>query len=200
MNIDGWSYDFSSLRNWDIREKIPYVTDKIFESPNGEVACLLYSVAEVSALDYRGFLALFENKESPRLLLCANYINFYNFAYFSESGRFLLLKAIYRTGKHFVLVIDLSEKKYAIFNSVPYGNCCSFKESETEFGVFEMIVDKSCFGENVNTAYIRNETIDIKELQFKDWSNLENGEDLNLQERSFLNLFTSREKIWRESI
>lgn len=200
MNINGWEYDFSTMKHWDVRDKMPYVTDKIFESPNKDVACLLYSIAEVRMLDFRGFFALFENKDEPKLLLCVDYINFYEFAYFSDSGRFLFLKATYRTDKHFVLILDLSEKKYAVVNSVPFGNCCSFKESETEFGVFEMCVDKSCFGSNVNTAYIKNEMIDIKELQFKDWSDLENGEDLNLQERSFFNIFKSREKIWRESI
>ena len=81
MNIDGWEYDFPKLKYWYIRENMPYVTDTLFESPNGKVACLLYSIAEVRALDYRGFMALFTDKNEPELLLAADYINFYKFAF-----------------------------------------------------------------------------------------------------------------------
>ncbi|MFQ9833130.1 MAG: hypothetical protein ACLRZQ_00095 [Akkermansia muciniphila] len=50
MKIDGWDYSFENLPHWGIRERFPYVYDQLTQSPSGEYAILIYSIAEVSSV------------------------------------------------------------------------------------------------------------------------------------------------------
>ena len=45
MKIDGWDYSFENLPHWGIRERFPYVYDQLTQSPSGEYAILIYSIA-----------------------------------------------------------------------------------------------------------------------------------------------------------
>ena len=63
MKIDGWDYSFENLPHWGIRERFPYVYDQLTQSPSGEYAILIYSIAEVSMCNEVGCLAVFERRE-----------------------------------------------------------------------------------------------------------------------------------------
>lgn len=106
MNIAGWEYGFESLPRWENREVMKDCKDYLTESGDASRACLIYSVTEVGMMNYLGFCAIFQNKENPELLLHIPYVNFEPYAKFSKDGKLLFLKALYRYGKRFILVID----------------------------------------------------------------------------------------------
>lgn len=61
MKTTGWKYDFTSLPHWENREKDPLIYDEFFEIPQSDILCCLYSITEVSMLNYQGFLAILRN-------------------------------------------------------------------------------------------------------------------------------------------
>ena len=92
MQTTDWSFDFASLPRWDNREKWFYTYDAFYEVPGKDMLCCIYSVAEVSMLNYEGFLAILRNKEKPELVLNPADICFcVNFSQ-SADGRFLFLQ------------------------------------------------------------------------------------------------------------
>lgn len=123
MRTTDWKYDFESLPRWENRKKIPFVFDEYVEIPQADMLCCIYSVAEVGMGKYMGFLALLENKSSPRLVLnVADGYNFWNTVNFSDDGRMIVLKPfIYdrrlRTSKSPWLILDLDKNTFTYFDS-----------------------------------------------------------------------------------
>ena len=94
MKIDGWDYSFENLPHWGIRERFPYVYDQLTQSPSGEYAILIYSIAEVSMCNEVGCLAVFERREHPFLMLNAYQAHFpTQTPIFSANGRYVCLKS-----------------------------------------------------------------------------------------------------------
>lgn len=94
MKIDGWDYSFENLPHWGIRERFPYVYDQLTQSPSGEYAILIYSIAEVSMCNEVGCLAVFERREHPFLILNAYQAHFpTQTPIFSANGRYVCLKS-----------------------------------------------------------------------------------------------------------
>ena len=117
MRTTDWQFDFASLPRWDIREKIPFVYDEFYEVPGKDMLCCIYSVAEVSMLNYQGFLAVLRNKEKPELVLNVTDISFcINFSH-SEDGKLLFLKAsLYFSEKGWrqpVLMLDMEKDRFS---------------------------------------------------------------------------------------
>lgn len=197
MNIQGWEINEKILPHWDNRERIPYCEDYLFESPTADVACLIYSVAEVRMMDYRGFCAVYKNKQSPKLVLNVSYINFDPYVHFSRDGNLIFLKATYRTGKRFILVLDLIEKSYAVVHFSP---AALYEIEELDNGVFDLFFDEITLKACPEAERFNHTKVDCKNLRFRKWDVLENGGELNLQQRGIKYFFKSKEKIWRESI
>ena len=55
MRTTDWKFDFASLPRWDNRERIGFVYDEFYEIPEKDMLVCIYSVAEVSMLNYQGF-------------------------------------------------------------------------------------------------------------------------------------------------
>ena len=118
MKIDGWDYSFENLPHWGIRERFPYVYDQLTQSPSGEYAILIYSIAEVSMCNEVGCLAVFERREHPFLILNAYQAHFpTQTPIFSANGRYVCLKSqMYLPDQHRVecplLLLNLYERQF----------------------------------------------------------------------------------------
>ena len=120
MKIDGWDYSFENLPHWGIRERFPYVYDQLTQSPSGEYAILIYSIAEVSMCNEVGCLAVFESREHPVLILNAYKANFSpQSPVFSANGRYVCLKSqMYLSSQNRVecplLLLDLYNRQFTV--------------------------------------------------------------------------------------
>jgi hypothetical protein len=128
----GWKIDYSQLLTPE-RNVHPhlFLTDRLFESSNKNYCCLFYTVTEFSMGSYSGLMAIFENKEEPKLL--TNPFNQW-FHYRGDStvsfseGLLILRKPAYNRIKKLngcpFVVIDLNKKKFALvdfeFDSIYY--------------------------------------------------------------------------------
>ena len=118
MEIKGWNYLFENLPHWRIRDRFPYVYDQLTQSPSGEYAILIYSIAEVSMCNEVGCLAVFESREHPALILNAYKAHFSpQSPVFSANGRYVCLKSqMYLSGQNRVecplLLLDLYDRQF----------------------------------------------------------------------------------------
>lgn len=106
-----WVFDFSQLPRWDIREESPWVSDAFYEV--GDYLICLYSINEVSMLNYQGFLAVLRNKAAPELVANpARSFPFWQTFHASGDGRFVFLQACI-PGKRPVVILDLEQNRFA---------------------------------------------------------------------------------------
>ena len=198
MNIQGWELQPEALPHWDSHDAFPSCEDHVYESSDGSVATLIYSVIEARMMDYWGFCAVYRDKQAPKLLLSIRFVNFVPFVHYSHDGNLVFLKASYRGGKRFLLVLNLEKQAYAVVHFSPPKLAYEIEEGDN--GIF-----RACFpevqlrGDQRLSALDRTE-IDSRALKWRKWTPLSEGGDLNLQERGLKNLFESKEKIWRESL
>ena len=198
MNISGWEYDFESLPRWENRAVMFDCQDYLFESPDASRACLIYSVSEVGMMNHIGFCAIFQNKAAPELLLHIPYVNFMPQAKFSKDGNLLFLRASYRYGKRFILVLDLRAQKYAI---VHFCAPVWYELVETESGLFQITFDTERNKDDRRIKHIKNTLIDPEALQWRKWKPLAEGGDLRLRQRGgWRDRFKSPEQIWEETL
>ena len=121
MKIATWDCDFSSLPYWEDREHIPFIYDTFCEVPQSDALCCIYSIAEVSMGDYRGFLAIFKQKNAPRLYLNVTTVNFRDQMCANKEGNLLFLRPhIYepevKVVKEPVIVIDIQNDLFTYFD------------------------------------------------------------------------------------
>ena len=198
MELKGWNIDAEKLPCWDNRETILDCRDYLYESPTGDAACLIYSVAEVSMLKYWGFCAIYKNRQAPELALCVRYVNFAPYARFSRDGNLVFLKATYRAGVRFILILDLKKEVYATVKFMPHNMEYDIREGDS--GVFYTVFDPCAIENDVCLAKLFHGTkIDPARLRWRKWSALSDGGDLHLQERGPRHFFKCKETIWRES-
>jgi|AVFP01.1.fsa_nt_gi hypothetical protein len=69
IETHGWEIDYKQLLTPE-RNVHPHLfpTDRLFENSNKDKCCLFYTVTEVSMGRYSGLLAIFEDKENPKLV------------------------------------------------------------------------------------------------------------------------------------
>lgn len=145
MRTTDWSFDFASLPRWDNREKVFYTFDEFYEISGKDMLCCLYCVAEVSMMNYEGFLAILRNKQKPELVLNATDISFcVNFSQ-SEDGRYLFLQpSIYfrETGhiRRPVLILDMEKNRFAFVKTRNY--CPDYQVVERKPDVFVIEADE----------------------------------------------------------
>ena len=198
MNIQGWELDPSLLPHWDNHSAFPHCEDHLFESPDGEAAALIYSVLEVGMLNYRGFCGIYTRKTEPLLCLAIRFVNFWPYAHFSKDGNLIFLKAFYRGGVRFLLVLDRQRKAYAVVQFSPPN--LSYTITEEGNGIFILTFPEEQLRSNPRLANFNATCVDISGLKWKSWDVLAEGGELNLQERGLKFFYASKEKIWRESL
>lgn len=117
MRTTDWEFDFASLPRWDIRERIPFVYDEFFEVPGKDMLCCIYSVAEVSMMNYEGFLAILRNKQKPELVLNVTDISFcVNFSHSKDGNLLFLQPSFYSPEKGYrrpVMILDMEKGRYS---------------------------------------------------------------------------------------
>ena len=203
MDIKGWEIDCENLPHWKQSSTASHGSAGetpmfLLESPHADLACLFYATIEVRMTTYIGALALYQNKQTPELLLGIRYVYFDPYAYFSPDGKYVFLKASYRYGKRFVLVLNLEKKTYAIVHFSPRYAGYEFDSCGDE--VFEIRFDEKSLEHDARLKKFNHTKVDCPKLKWKSWEDLANGEDLNLQRRGIAHFFKSKEKIWQESL
>lgn len=149
MNISGWNYDFETLPHFENRKDGEYTEDMLYESPDGSFCVVNYSVKEVRSGDFRGFLAILKNKETPEKVLNITNINFIKEAPFFASSKPLtaVLAHIYADDiKQYLaitVIIDLQKERFALAPIYPSENRTLYPLSESRGKVFLMHRDGS---------------------------------------------------------
>ena len=118
MNINGWDYPFESLPNWDRRNTLynAYGYDRLYENKQMNMAVLLYSVAEVSMCYCAGFLAIFRNKNAPKLVLQVKHSFYEKDVMFSSDAKYAFaIPGRYTQG---IFIFDLEKETFAFFNII----------------------------------------------------------------------------------
>ena len=198
MNLSGWEFDYTSLPHWDNHEKFAYCEDHVYESPDAKHACVLYSVIEARMMDYMGFCAILQNKDAPELLLNIPYVNFGQYAKFSKDSKLVFLKAIYRYGKRFILVLNLQKRAYAV---VHFCAPVWYEIQESDDGTFHITFDPKQAKEDQRIQRIKNTLIDPSNLKWRKWKPLAEGGELHLQKRGgWRDRFKSPDEIWNETL
>ena len=177
-----WKFDFSSLPHWNNRNTIPFVYDKFYSSPRNDILCCIYSIAEVRMGWYTGFLAILKNKEHPELMLnIAEDMTFCdNFSSNKNDDILFLQPSIYNKENNTVncpiLIIDLTQKKFACYSTDNYNPCYKVIEiSDTVFGI-EAGETQVKTDERLNALSKRK--IDLTCLKWYDLSKLNNLNDI----------------------
>ena len=115
MRTTDWNFNFSSLPRWDNRERLHYVYDEFYEIPEKDMLVCIYSVAEVSMMNYQGFLAILRNKEKPELVLNIADFSFYVDFYYGQGDEFYVLQpALQLPEKNRpVLILDMPNNRFS---------------------------------------------------------------------------------------
>ena len=146
MKTTGWNYDFASLPHWENRRKDPLIYDAFFEIPQSDTLCCLYSIAEVSMLNYQGFLAIFRNKENPELVLnVAEGFTFgVNFSASADGNLIFLQPSIYDRDTNRcvrpILILDIQNDRFSYLRTTNY--CPAYKVIQRKPHVFAIEADE----------------------------------------------------------
>ena len=177
MNLKGWEYEYESLPYWKNHKEI-FCTDEIFEAPHPvDMACVIYSIAEVSMLNYLGFCAILSQKSQPVLQLSIVGMNFSPYAFFSSDGNYLFLKAMHRKRSAFILILDLVKKTYAV---EPFASSTlDYTINELSSDEFEILFSEAALKSNPNREYWNHKKIVLPQKRWHPWSDLEAGGELN---------------------
>lgn len=198
MNVQGWEIHPQKLPYWDNHRVFPYCEDHLYESPDGGSAVLIYSVIEVGMMNYQGFCAVYQNRTAPVLRLAIRCVNFAPFAQYSHDGALVFLKASYRRGKRFLLVLDLKKETYAVVHFSPSNMSYGIKEGDD--GLFSVQYPDGQLRSDGCPTKLNGYGIDPRALTWRRWTPLAEGGELNLQERGLKYFFASKERIWRETL
>ena len=169
MKTTNWKFDFTSLPRWDNRERNAWVYDEYFEIPQSDTLCCLYSIVEVSMLNYLGFLAILRNKENPELVLnIADGFNFcVNFSVSDDGNLIFLQPSIYdqNTNRYIrpVLILDIQNNRFSFLRTANY--CPEYKVIQKKAHVFIIEADErqrkgikqlsALHGKKIRTRWLR---------------------------------------------
>jgi hypothetical protein len=196
VNIKGWSIDHTKLPDWESKKR-SNLKEYLFESSRADLACFIYS--EVSGHgELPGSCAIYENKEAPELLLAIRMLGFLPYAFFSEDGNLIFLKAFMRYSIRFVLVINLAERSFAIIHYSPSN--WNYQIVEKGEGFFEFCFEEVEISKNPFLESYNHKEIDCAKLKFKSWNALSDGGDLNVQGRGPRYFFADKKRLFNESL
>ncbi len=119
INTFGWNIDYSILPTPERKKaRYSYSIDKFYFSEEFDIACLMYTITEYRMGAYAGLVALYKNKDSPKLV----YNSFKNWYIYrgDRSALFvnnkIILRLLNKTEGPFI-VFDLHKDKFA---TVPF--------------------------------------------------------------------------------
>lgn len=173
MQNTDWNCDFSLLPCWDNRESIHDIFDKFYELPQSDTLCCLYSVTEVSMLNYVGFLAIFRNKEKPELVLNITDFNFcVNFSASSDGNLIFLQPSIYLPEKERtvrpVLLLDILNNRFSYIKTD--NKCPAYQVVQKKADVFVIEADQRQRKGNQQLSALHGKKIRIR---WRKWYELE---------------------------
>lgn len=118
MHTTDWNCDFAALPGWNLREIMWDVRDEFYELPQNDTLYCIYSITEASMMNYIGRLAVFQNKENPKLVLNIEAYTFCpNFSASADGSLIFLQPSIYdRPTNRCVrplLILDLKRKCFS---------------------------------------------------------------------------------------
>ncbi len=197
MNIKGWNIDPTVLPDRELKTNTA-LKEYLFESSHSDVACFIYSEITDHSGELPGACAVYENKRSPELLLPIRMLGFLPYAFFSEDGNLIFLKAFMRYSIRFVLVLNLAERSYAIINYSPRN--WNYRIEEKGEGFFEVGFDEETLSTDPLLESFNKTEIDCAKLNFRSWIALAEGGDLGIQERGLKYFLANKKRIWNESL
>ena len=109
-----WEFDFASLPYWKAREHIPFVFDIFLPCPKKDLLFCVHTVAEVSMLNYKGFFAILENKESPRVVFASQKRIVGPNLYVSGEEEYLCIESFSPEKGAVMLLYSVSRKAFAV--------------------------------------------------------------------------------------
>lgn len=177
MNATDWKFDFESLHHWSIRKVNPWVYDEFYEIDNSDTLLCVYSIVEMRMMDYRGYVALLKNKESPRLILNAPEVLTFRPGFDqSDDGRYIFLKSImYDRAKNkaysLLLAVDLEKELYSYILSDNFNPC--FNVVQTDEGVFSVKADEKQVETQEKLREFSKTVIYTDRLEWQAFSSLE---------------------------
>jgi hypothetical protein len=121
MQIDGWQIDENELQRFDRKWRAKWhAVDRLFECERSDVACLVYSITEISMNRLAGRLAVYRCKRNPTLVLNPrNFVcRFWDSedpVEYSPTGRILFVKGSSSPREPVPLcVIDLDTRRFTV--------------------------------------------------------------------------------------
>lgn len=175
MEIGGWWYDYTSLKDWDWHEAYPWHLEKMAWDEKSDTACLIYAICEVRMGMEMGYLAILSDKSQPKLLFNLTSLLFpIQEPFYSQDGRYLLLKAqVYHKESHriksLILFLDVVERKFA--SLMMRGNNYSYQFEESSPKQFIIRVDEY----QKQQGYDVDTSITLDDLLWHPFSDLENN-------------------------
>ena len=165
-----WKYDFASLPHWDNREKFPWVYDEFFEIPQSDTLCCLYSIAEVSMMNYVGFLAILKKKENPELMLnlTEEFPFCVNFSASADGNLIFLQPSIYDrlTNRCLrpVLILDIQNNRFSYIKTANY--CPEYKVIQRKANIYVIEADELQRKNNRQLAALHGKKIRTRWLKW----------------------------------
>lgn len=168
-----WNYDFTSLPHWDVRDKIPYVYDLLFENGPMDLAFLIYSIVEYRMCSYAGYLAILQNKKKPELMFWTEKPVFSNAeVMFSRDGQLAFAQsAFWNDGGWPIYVFDLPNRRFARFKTITKNICYTVKEIEPN--EFVIVADEWQMRNDELLQKINGTKIEIKALKWRPLGNID---------------------------
>lgn len=180
MNINkttDWPFNYSSLSCWDIHQTRFNIFDHFVELPKTDTLCCIYSIDEVSMLNYIGHLAILKTKERPSLVIDVPRYGFEPKVFASSDQRYLFLVAhiYFRESREMmmpIIVVDVVKNTFAIFPNP--GNCSAFDIVQLQQDLFEIQSDPREMEHSERCKAIHGQQISIVQLKWRRLSRLKN--------------------------
>ncbi len=193
LDINGWNIDVYSLPKGNNRDKIPWIYDNLFEHEETNTACLIYLIAEVRMGWCIGFMAVYENKENPKLVFNTTSINFSgskDAVSFNKSGEFIFAKACLYSARDNrlecpILVFNLKDGKFS-FLSIVNGIHYSIEEIDSiNFRLKDNYFDNRFKSRD-------GEIIKINEMKFYKLEDIDTLRDIYFEKGFFRKIFAKK--------
>jgi hypothetical protein len=171
-NVNGWEIDLRAVygKKWNNREKWSLRED-LYESPDGNTACLFYAIAEIGISKDVGNIAIFHDKKTPLMafnfpkLTCWRWYS--KAAIFGNDGIIFLDRFNETRARHHskLCVLDTTNCRFAIVDSLP---------AENTFDIAHIEGTRYSFRQRATEGRVVEATMDIEEFK---WQKLGNNSD-----------------------
>ena len=180
----GWKIDFNQILT-PKRGIDPYIYlyDTFYESADKKYACLLYTIVEWTMMNYSGLIAIYENKEKPKLIVNPT-TQWFSFegdsTLFFDKDFLFIRKNAYNenpllSGIPFI-AIDLKNKKFGFIDFDASSIYYSIHYIESNIYKFNLDTPNEIMGSKF--ANHNGETFNLTTVKFYNIQDLDNTNDL----------------------